>query len=178
MTVFGTTIAKEVESLPEYKVFGKVTDVVGMLIEVGGVQSSLSVGDHCEVVARNQRRVRCQVVGFSNNRALLMPFGAIEGVGMGCQVELTSAEPVIYPSEGWLGRVVNGFGEPVDGLCKLLAYFAVCTDKLIKFLLCQLRKNNCETGTHKPCLRFTSDQGTVSPRLICSSASKISRPSR
>ena len=115
LTVFGTTIAKEVESLPEYKVFGKVTDVVGMLIEVGGVQSSLSVGDHCEVVARNQRRVRCQVVGFSNNRALLMPFGAIEGVGMGCQVELTSAEPVIYPSEGWLGRVVNGFGEPVDG---------------------------------------------------------------
>jgi flagellum-specific ATP synthase len=115
LTVFGTTIAKEIARLPEYKVFGKVTDIVGLLIEIGGVQGSLSVGDHCDILARNGRRVRCEVIGFANNRALLMPFGPVDGIGMGCRVEMTATEPVIYPNEGWLGRVVNGFGDPVDG---------------------------------------------------------------
>ena len=115
MAVFGKTIVKEVGRLPEYKVFGRVMNVVGLLIEVGGVQGSLSVGDHCDIVARNQRRVRCEVVGFSDNKALLMPFGTVEGIGMGCHVEMSVTEPVIYPNEGWLGRVINGFGEPVDG---------------------------------------------------------------
>lgn len=63
LTVFGTNIAKEVDRLPDYKVFGKVTDVVGLLIEVGGVQGSLSVGDHCEILARNDRRPRKKTKG-------------------------------------------------------------------------------------------------------------------
>ncbi len=44
-----------------------------------------------------------------------MPFGAIDGVGMGSRAEVSVAEPVIYPSREWLGRVVNAFGEPIDG---------------------------------------------------------------
>lgn len=115
LTVFGSNIAKEVGRLPEYNIRGQVTDVVGLLIEVAGVQSSLSVGDHCDIIARNERRVRCEVVGFSKNRALLMPFSSIDGVGMGCPVELTASDPVVYPDAGWLGRVVNAFGDPIDG---------------------------------------------------------------
>ncbi|MCH7936891.1 MAG: flagellar protein export ATPase FliI [Proteobacteria bacterium] len=121
MTVFGTNIAKEVDRLSDHKVFGKVTDVVGLLIEVGGVQGSLSVGDHCEIIARNDRRVTCEVVGFSNNRALLMPFGPVDGIGMGSRVEISASKPVIYPDESWLGRVINAFGEPVDGKGPLIS---------------------------------------------------------
>ncbi len=116
MTVFGTNINKEVDRLPDYKVFGQVTDVVGLLIEVGGVQGSLSVGDHCDILARDDRRITCEVIGFSNNRALLMPFGSTDGIGMGCRVEISASDPVIYPDDSWLGRVINAFGEPVDGL--------------------------------------------------------------
>ena len=121
MTVFGTNIVKEVERLPDHKVFGQVTDVVGMLIEASGVQGSLSVGDHCDILARNDRRMRCEVIGFSNNRAPMMPFGSVDGIGMGCRVEISASDPVIYPDVSWLGRVINAFGEPVDGKGPLLS---------------------------------------------------------
>ena len=115
MSIYGTNIAKEVERLPDHKVYGQVTDVIGLLIEAAGVQSTLSVGDHCKIIARDGRDVRCEVIGFSKNRALLMPFGSVEGVGMGCRVEISASEPVIYPDPSWLGRVINAFGDSVDG---------------------------------------------------------------
>jgi flagellum-specific ATP synthase len=109
-------LINDIERLSNVQVYGRVAAVQGMLLEAGGVQRSLSVGDRCNVVARDGRRVVCEVVGFRNGRALLMPFSAIEGVGLGCRTEVQDAEPVIYPERGWLGRVVNGFGEAVDGL--------------------------------------------------------------
>ncbi|MCH7551557.1 MAG: flagellum-specific ATP synthase FliI, partial [Proteobacteria bacterium] len=115
MAVFGSNISKEVNRLPDYKIFGQVTDIVGLLIEVSGIQGSLSIGDHCHITARTGRRVTCEVIGFANNRALLMPFGSVEGVGMGCRVEISATDPAIYPDVRWLGRVINAFGEPVDG---------------------------------------------------------------
>ncbi|MBT3306302.1 MAG: flagellar protein export ATPase FliI [Alphaproteobacteria bacterium] len=115
MSVFDTNIVKEVERLPDHKVYGQVTDVIGLLIEAAGVQSTLSVGDHCDIIARDGHRVRCEVIGFSKNRALLMPFGSVGGIGMGCRVEISASDPVIYPDRRWLGRVINAFGEPMDG---------------------------------------------------------------
>ena len=115
LAVFGSNISKEVNRLPDYKIFGQVTDIVGLLIEASGIQGSLSIGDHCHITARNGRRVTCEVIGFANNRALLMPFGSVEGVGMGCRVEISATDPAIYPDVRWLGRVINAFGEPVDG---------------------------------------------------------------
>lgn len=112
---FGANILNEIDHLAEFKMYGKVVNIVGLLIHVGGVTHSLSVGDHCIIHARKGHRVNCEVVGFSGGNALVMPFGAIDGIGMGSRAEVSVAEPVIYPSAGWLGRVVNAFGEPVDG---------------------------------------------------------------
>ncbi len=106
----------DIDRLAAVQVYGRVAGVQGMLIEAGGVQRQLSVGDRCHVVARDGRRVPCEVVGFRSGRALLMPFVAIDGIGLGCRTEIQDAEPVIYPDRGWLGRVVNAFGQPVDGL--------------------------------------------------------------
>ena len=58
MSIYGTNIAKEVDRLPDHKVYGQVTDVIGLLIEAAGVQSSLSVGDHCKIITRDGRDVR------------------------------------------------------------------------------------------------------------------------
>ena len=44
-----------------------------------------------------------------------MPFGSLDGVGLGCKAILAETEPVIYPTSAWLGRVVDGFGAPADG---------------------------------------------------------------
>ena len=109
-------LLSDIDRVSNFQVFGRVAAVQGMLIEAGGVQGTISVGDRCHVVARDGRRVACEVVGFRNGRALLMPFSAIDGIGLGCRTEVQDAEPVIWPDMGWLGRCVNAFGEAVDGL--------------------------------------------------------------
>jgi flagellum-specific ATP synthase len=108
------TLASDIERLNPVKIFGRVMGVQGMLIEAGGVQRQLSVGGRCDVIARDGRRVPCEAVGFRNGRALLMPFHDISGIGLGCRTEVYDAEPVIYPSDQWLGRVINAFGQSVD----------------------------------------------------------------
>ena len=74
----------------------------------------LSAGD-ASVMARGDRQILCEVVGFRDGKALLLPFAPLEGVGLGCKVEIAEAQPTISPSEAWLGRVVNALGEPIDG---------------------------------------------------------------
>ncbi len=105
----------EIERVPPYRLFGRVTGVLGMMVEVGGVHRSLSVGSRCNIQSRDGRSVPCEVVGFRDDRGLLLPFGSLEGVGVGCKAEVGDMSPVIYPSAGWLGRVINGMGEPIDG---------------------------------------------------------------
>lgn len=121
MRVFPNNIANEVSRLADYRVYGRVTDVVGLLVEIGGVQGALSVGDHCTVVARHGREVVCEVVGFRAGRALVMPFGPVDGIGMGCRVEIEGIEPAVYPDDSWLGRIVDAFGRPVDSVGPLQA---------------------------------------------------------
>ena len=105
----------EFDAIREYRLFGRVTAVLGLLVEVNGIERRLSIGDRCVLLARGQRRVPCEVIGFRSGRALLMPFGALEGVGIGCIAEVAEAQPVIHPCRGWLGRVINALGEPIDG---------------------------------------------------------------
>ncbi|MGE5547174.1 MAG: flagellar protein export ATPase FliI [Solirubrobacterales bacterium] len=109
-------LINDIDRVTGIQVYGRVAAVQGMLIEAGGVQRQISVGDRCHVLARDGRRVPCEVVGFRQGRALLMPFVAIDGVGLGCRTEVQDSEPVVYPDRGWLGRVVNAFAQPVDGL--------------------------------------------------------------
>ncbi len=115
MTVLIQNILHEIERLPDYEVFGRVTAISGMLVEIGGAHGALSVGDRCDLIARGGRRVSCEVVGFRGGSALLMAFTALDGVGLGCRAEIAETQPVIYPHPSWLGRVINAFGEPVDG---------------------------------------------------------------
>ena len=105
----------EVEQLPTRHRYGRVGSVLGMLVEAAGLDRVLSIGGRCEVVARGGRRVPCEAIGFRQGRALLLPFGTLEGVGLGCKAELAVAEPTVRPSDAWLGRVINALGEPIDG---------------------------------------------------------------
>lgn len=101
--------------IPEVRLYGRVSAVLGLLVEVKGADQALSIGDVAHIIARDRRRVPCEVVGFRDGRAMLMPFGTLDGVGIGCRAEIADARPVIYPHESWLGRVINGLAEPVDG---------------------------------------------------------------
>jgi flagellum-specific ATP synthase len=94
---------------------GRVTAVLGLMVEIGGIGHLLAVGSRCTIRTRNHTRVAAEVIGFRAGRAIALPFGALEGVGIGCRVDLVDSDPVLHPHPGWLGRVVNALGEPVDG---------------------------------------------------------------
>ena len=107
--------ASEIENISEYRLYGRVTAIQGMMVQIGGVERALSVGDRIHLQSRARGRVTCEVVGFKDGQALAMPFGPLEGIGIGSRAEISDAAPVVHPHLGWLGRVVNAMGEPIDG---------------------------------------------------------------
>ncbi|MDR3450516.1 MAG: flagellar protein export ATPase FliI [Alphaproteobacteria bacterium] len=109
------TLASRIDALSPVRIFGRVVGVQGLLIEVAGIESHLSVGGRCHVIARGDRRVLCETVGFRDGKGLMLPFAPLEGVGLGCKVEIADSQPTFSPTNGWLGRVINALGEPIDG---------------------------------------------------------------
>lgn len=113
-------IINEVNKLQSDAYYGKVTAVQGLFIEVSGIRSQLSIGDRCSVFSTNHKRIPCELVSFKEEKLLLMPYGSLEGIGLGCRVEVENSAPVIYPHISWLGRIINSFGEAIDGKGTLL----------------------------------------------------------
>lgn len=105
----------EIERLQMTRLYGRVATVMGLQLECAGIEHMVSIGSRCEVEARNGRSVVCEVVGFKNDKVLLMPFSGLEGTGPGCKVRVAEADSVALPDRSWLGRVINAMGEPVDG---------------------------------------------------------------
>jgi flagellum-specific ATP synthase len=101
--------------LPDYEVHGKVTKILGLLVEISGFGEDISIGSMVHLRPRAGIDVPCEVIGFRDQRALLMPFGTLEGIGLGCPAVIQRTQPVVCPNERWLGRVINGLGQPIDG---------------------------------------------------------------
>lgn len=97
-----------------------------MLVEIAGAERNLTIGARCHLVDRRGRRVPCEVVGLREGRALAMPFGTLDGIGLGCRAEAVAVEPAVRPTRSWLGRVVNALGEPIDGKGPLAAGPVAC----------------------------------------------------
>lgn len=109
-----------VDQVADYQLFGRVTKILGMLVEVGGVERELSIGDRCNLTPKGADVVPCEVVGFREGRALVMPFKPLDRVGLGCRAEVGTPQSTVNPSPAWLGRVINAMGEPLDGKGPLL----------------------------------------------------------
>ena len=104
-----------VERVDPVQVSGRVAAVHGLLIEARGGLSRLSVGARVDIDRHNAPSLAAEVVGFRENRALLMPFGAVEGVAPGAEIRILPQGGALRPTLAWRGRIVNAFGEPIDG---------------------------------------------------------------
>ncbi len=107
-------LAEQINALDGVEIYGRVVGVRGLMVEVAGPLHAMSVGARV-IVATEGKNIPCEVVGFTGENALLMPFAPLEGVRRGCRALVTSVPGAVRPSPGWLGRVVNAFGEPIDG---------------------------------------------------------------
>ena len=96
------------------RIRGKVNQVVGLVIETDG--PPVSVGELCSITnVGGDEPVLAEVVGFRQNRVLLMPLGQMEGISPGSKVTATDKAFTVKVGESLLGRVLNGLGEPIDG---------------------------------------------------------------
>ena len=91
---------------------GRVAELVGLLIEADG--PAACVGDFCEVHTASGRLLRAQVIGFRGGRVLLMPLEETGGVQLGDEVVARGGEALVEVGPGLLGRVLDGFGKPLD----------------------------------------------------------------
>lgn len=95
------------------KHLGKVTKVVGLTIESIGPEAKLN--DLCIIKSNSAAgAVKAEVVGFRDDRVLLMPYDNVEGVGLGSWVENTGAPLQVPVSEELLGKTLDGVGEPMN----------------------------------------------------------------
>lgn len=92
---------------------GKVVKVVGLTIESIGPKANLN--DLCEIHVKGTNHVvHADVVGFRDDRVLLMPYGNMDGVGLGSKVVNTKAPLQVPVSDAMLGATLSGLGEPLD----------------------------------------------------------------
>ncbi len=87
----------------------------GLLIEARGGLSHLPIGARAEIERRGAPPLPAEVVGFRETRALLMPFGPVEGVAPGAEIRIQPDGGLVRPTKAWLGRIVDAFGQPIDG---------------------------------------------------------------
>ncbi len=104
------------QDIPDLEVYGEVTKILGLLVEIAGFGQALSIGAMVHLRPPHGGDIPCEVVGFRDGHALLLPFGTLEGVGLGCKAVIQGTQPTIAPDETWLGRVINGLAQPIDGL--------------------------------------------------------------
>ncbi|MBQ8914228.1 MAG: FliI/YscN family ATPase [Lachnospiraceae bacterium] len=94
--------------------FGKVSKIVGLTMESFGPPCKLN--DLCEVISKDgTNRVMAEVVGFRDNKVLLMPFDVVDGIGLGATVKNTGEVLTVKVGPQLLGKVLDGIGRPMDG---------------------------------------------------------------
>ena len=108
-----------VERVDPVRWTGQVTEVTGLLVESRG--PSVAIGDFCEIRTAAGRLIRTQAVGFRNGRVLSMPLEETEGLQLGDRVCARSQEASVEVGPALLGRVIDGFGKPLDGGPPILA---------------------------------------------------------
>lgn len=105
----------KIDSISSEKIIGKVEKVVGLTIESRGPKAS--VGEICKIQSEQSKlRGYAEVVGFRDNHLILMPLGAVDEVKMGDEVLLHRKSLSVPASDKLLGRILDGLGNPIDGL--------------------------------------------------------------
>ncbi|MEB3101164.1 flagellar protein export ATPase FliI [Ferviditalea candida] len=93
---------------------GKVTRIIGLTVESEGPDAS--IGDVCYIYpGKSGSPILSEVVGFRDNKVILMPLGDLHSIGPGCEVVGTGEPLTVSVGHELLGKVLNGLGQPLDG---------------------------------------------------------------
>lgn len=104
-----------IEHLQFFDLLGRVRKVTGLIVESDG--PSARIGDLCVIEPNHlehSKSIPAEVVGFQEEKVLLMPLDELAGIKAGCWVKNTGGCLKVPVGKGLLGRVLNGFGQPLD----------------------------------------------------------------
>jgi len=105
--------ASRLSSFSPVRVYGKVHRIVGLVVEGSCPRSS--IGSLCDIYPLQPGSpVPAEIVGYANNRALLMPLGELRGLGPGSHIRVRKEQATISVGNELLGRVLDGMGQPLD----------------------------------------------------------------
>ena len=104
---------RQVYNAETYSLTGKIENIVGMSIEASG--GSAAVGDICRIYNGDSgKQVTAEVVGFKNDKILLMPYSEMNGISAGNFVRNTGQQLTLRVGEFLRGRIINALGQPID----------------------------------------------------------------
>ena len=110
-------LIEHVSEIQTFKKFGRVTRVVGLMIESQGPESS--IGDVCKIhvnsAANGKQIILAEVVGFKDEIVILMPYSSLRDISTGCLVEGTGAPLEVKVGMELIGKVLDSLGNPYDG---------------------------------------------------------------
>jgi flagellum-specific ATP synthase len=86
------------------------------MVEVTGAVGAVSMGGQVRLSPSHGASIPAEVVGFRDGKALAMPMGSLDGMTLGARADFESKPAAIYPTQGWMGRILDAFGNPTDGL--------------------------------------------------------------
>lgn len=107
----------QLEDVPVAQPTARVHAATGLLLECTG--AALPLGARCVIEMAQAPSVPAQVVGFRGSVSFVMPLRPVHGLATGARVVLDAERQQTMVGRSWLGRVVNGLGEAVDGLGRL-----------------------------------------------------------
>nr|MBN2276245.1 flagellar protein export ATPase FliI [candidate division Zixibacteria bacterium] len=111
--------AGQIDQASTIKHSGRVAQIIGLVIE--SIGPAVSIGDLCQIEnPENGDKIRAEVVGFRDNRILLMPLGSVSGITPGSIVVSTGEQLRVPVGEQLIGRVLGGLGQPIDSLGPIL----------------------------------------------------------
>lgn len=103
-----------IANVDSIKLNGKVTDVIGLIIE--SIGPNVSLGEVCQIIDNSGREVcKSEVVGFREGKVLSIALGEVENISPLCEIVSSGKSFNVGVGEGYLGRVIDGFGNPIDG---------------------------------------------------------------
>ena len=98
-------LAEQIGDIDGVNIYGRVVGVRGLMVEIAGPIHAMSVGARIVIETGGNRFIPAEVIGFSGNNAVVMPFAGLEGVRRGCRAVIANAASQVRPSPAWLGRV-------------------------------------------------------------------------
>ena len=93
---------------------GRVSGIAGRSIEAVGPE--VTIGEVCRVHLDTGAMLTAEAVGMKPGRVILMPYGELRGIGVGNEILATGRLAYVEVGDGLLGRVIDAFGAPLDGM--------------------------------------------------------------